>query len=29
LHTSPEKLRSREGPEVRYIVQARAEREGG
>ncbi|MBI3799617.1 MAG: DUF748 domain-containing protein [Deltaproteobacteria bacterium] len=29
LHTSPEKLRSREGAEVRYIVQARAEREGG
>jgi hypothetical protein len=29
LHPSPEKLRNREGPEVRYIVQARAEREGG
>jgi len=29
LHLSPEKLRGREGPEVRYMVQTRAEKEGG
>jgi hypothetical protein len=29
LHLSAEKLRGREGPEVRYIVQARSEKEGG
>ncbi len=29
LHLSLEKLRGREGPEVRYMVQARAQKEGG
>jgi hypothetical protein len=29
LHVSSEKLRGREGPEVRYMVQARAGKEGG